>query len=106
MRYSSCDYIFSNIGIYTPSFLLNIHCVFIHQNIQIGIEYFLEKELNFDFFCGGNKKSLAPFEYTRPVLNVWRTSTMDGSSCGNSSRLGLSPVPFSWTDPSSSFLDL
>ena len=43
------------MGIYILNFLLNFHCVIIHQNIDIGIEYFPEKVLNFDIFCRDNK---------------------------------------------------
>ena len=43
------------MGIYILNFLLNFYCVNIHQNIDIGMEYILEKELNFDIFCRDNK---------------------------------------------------
>ena len=35
------------MGIYILNFLLNFHCVIIHRNIDIGIEYLLEKVLTF-----------------------------------------------------------
>ena len=50
------------MGNYKLNFLQNFDCAIIHQNIDIGIEYFLEKVLNFDFFCQDNK-SFIPFEY-------------------------------------------
>ena len=37
------------MGIYKLNFLLNFYPVIIHQNIDIGIEYFLEKVLNLTF---------------------------------------------------------
>ena len=48
--------------IYKLNFLQNFDCVIIHQNIDIGIEYFTEKVLNFDFFSR-DKKSFVRFEY-------------------------------------------
>ena len=39
------------MGIYKLSFLQNFYCVIFHRNINIGIEYFLEKVLNFDVFA-------------------------------------------------------
>ena len=43
------------MGIYILNFLLNIYCVIIHRNIDMGIVYFIEKVLNFDNFCRDNK---------------------------------------------------
>ena len=41
------------------NFLLNFHCAIIQRNLDIGIEYFLEKKmLNFDIFCRDYNKSL------------------------------------------------
>ena len=42
--------------------LQNFYCVIIRWNIDIGIEYFLEKILNFDIFYRDNK-SWVPFEF-------------------------------------------
>ena len=41
--------------IYMLNFYLNFHCVIIHRDIDTGIEYFLEKIMNFDIFCWDNK---------------------------------------------------
>ena len=35
--------------------ILNFHCVIIYQNIDLQIEYFLEKVLNFEIFYRDNK---------------------------------------------------
>ena len=58
------------MGIYILNFLLNFYCVIIHQNIDIGIEYFLEKVLNFDIFCQDNKL-WASFEYNPRVRHIY-----------------------------------
>ena len=42
-------YIFKNMAIYKLYFFQNYGYVIIHRNTEIGIEYFLEKVLNFDF---------------------------------------------------------
>ena len=39
------------MGIHKLNFLLNFDCVIIHRNIDVGIAYFLEKVLNFDFMA-------------------------------------------------------
>ena len=38
------------MGLCMLNFLLNFHYIIIHQNIDTGIEYFLEKGLNLDIF--------------------------------------------------------
>ena len=70
------------MGIYILNFLLNFHCVIVHQKIDIGIKYFLEKVLIFDIFCR-DKKSWLPFEYypcigfnlPTDALSVWKEKT-------------------------------
>ena len=41
---------------------MKFYSVIIHRNIDIQVEYFLEKVLNFDIFCRDNK-SWVPLEY-------------------------------------------
>ena len=43
------------MGIYILNFLLYFYCIIIHRNIDIGIEYLLEKVMNYDIFCADKK---------------------------------------------------
>ena len=52
------------MGIYRLYFLQNFDCVIIHRNKDRGIQYFIERVLNFDFFCRDNKLFF-PIEKTR-----------------------------------------
>ena len=44
------------MGIYQLNYLQKFDCFIIHQNIDIGIENFLEKVLDFNIFCQDNKQ--------------------------------------------------
>ena len=55
MRYWLFHYVFWIMGICILNFLLNFYCVISHQNMHIGIQYFLEKILKFDIFCRDHK---------------------------------------------------
>ena len=60
------------------NFLLNFHCVIIHWHIDIKIEYFLEKVLNFDiFFLVKKKKSVSSGPLSLCVPDKVEANTSD-----------------------------